>query len=74
MLDPLKQKTKLKLCGDDQAKFRLDPESRPEERTISQYHARVSTDLPADRQKIHATFPFGDTLEDIKVCLRFTSI
>jgi hypothetical protein len=81
MLAPLQQKTTLNLRAADQEKFSLDPQSRPGERTISQYHARVSTDLPLDRQRIHATVPFGKTLDHIEkdrkslhVCLRIVSI
>jgi len=81
MLSPLMLKTTLTVRAADQEKFYLDPRSRPEERAISQYHARVSTILPDDRQKIHATAPFGKSLENIqkqrkslKVCLRITSI
>jgi hypothetical protein len=59
MLSPLMLKTTLTVRAADQEKFCLDPRSRPEERTISQYHAHVSADLPLDRQKIHATVPFG---------------
>ena len=66
MLSPLQRKTTLTLRAVDQEKFCLDPQSRPEERTISQYHARVSTDLPLDRQKIHAIVPFGKTLDNLQ--------
>jgi len=60
MLSPHEQKTTLTLRAADQEKFCLGPQSRPGERAISQYHARVSTDLPLDRQKAYTTVPLEE--------------
>jgi hypothetical protein len=80
MLSSLREKTALNLRTTDQEKFSLDPQSRPGEKTISEYHARVSENLPDDRPKIHATFPFAQALDDVrkarrslKVCRRIIS-
>jgi len=62
MLSTLQRKTGLMLLATNQEKFRLDPQSRPEETTILEYHTRVSTQQPQDCGKIHATIPFTKTL------------
>ncbi len=53
MLQTLERKTGLTLRRSDQTKFALDPQSRPEEKTILQYFGGTLTELPHDRQKIN---------------------
>jgi hypothetical protein len=76
-LSSFRRKTKLNLRTTDQKNFSLDPQSRSNERTISEYHDRVLREMSNDRRKIHATFPFDDVIDttkkeqkSLKVCRR----
>jgi hypothetical protein len=72
-ISPLRRKTPLPSITTNQAKrFRLDPAPIAEDKTILQYHQRVSQALPEDRPKLQIAIPFEktwpDVLNSLKVC------